>query len=51
VYAFGIAAAAITLPFAIWDWGVFVEDTLLFPLHLGRGSVPGGRRRRSAPCC
>jgi hypothetical protein len=33
----GLVAAGLTLPFALWDWGSFVEDTILFPLNLGTG--------------
>ena len=34
----GLVAATITVPFALWDWGAFVEDTVLFPLGLGHGA-------------
>jgi hypothetical protein len=33
----GLVAAGLILPFALWDWGAFVEDTILFPLNLGAG--------------
>jgi hypothetical protein len=33
----GLAGVAFTLPFAVWDFGAFVEDTVLFPLNAGHG--------------
>ena len=33
----GLVAATLTVPFALWDWDAFVEDTVLFPLGLGHG--------------
>ena len=32
-----ITSIALTLPFALWDLGAFVEDAILFPLGLGDG--------------
>jgi hypothetical protein len=37
VVAAGGVAAALIIPFAAWDVGAFVEDTILFPLNLGQG--------------
>jgi preprotein translocase subunit SecG len=34
----GLVAVTLTVPFALWDWGAFVEDTVLFPLGLGHGA-------------
>ncbi len=34
----GLVAVTLTVPFVLWDWGAFVEDTVLFPLGLGRGA-------------
>jgi hypothetical protein len=33
----GLVGFALTLPFAAWDLGAFVEDTIVFPLGSGRG--------------
>jgi hypothetical protein len=33
-----LVGASLVLPFALWDWGAFVEDTVLFPLGLGHGA-------------
>lgn len=33
----GLVGVVLTLPFAVWDLGAFVEDTVLFPLGVGRG--------------
>ena len=33
----GIVGLALSLPFAVWDFGAFVEDTILFPLNAGHG--------------
>jgi hypothetical protein len=32
-----ITSLALTLPFAVWDIGAFIEDVVLFPLGLGDG--------------
>ena len=34
----GLVAGTLTVPFALWDWDAFVEDTVLFPLGLGHGA-------------
>jgi uncharacterized membrane protein len=34
----GVVVLGLTLPFAVWDFGAFVEDTVLFPLDAGRGA-------------
>jgi len=34
----GLVGLGLTLPFAVWDFGAFVEDTVLFPLDAGRGT-------------
>jgi heme/copper-type cytochrome/quinol oxidase subunit 4 len=34
----GLVGAMFVVPFALWDWGAFVEDTVLFPLGLGHGA-------------
>jgi hypothetical protein len=34
----GLVGLGLTLPFAVWDFGAFVEDTVLFPLDVGRGA-------------
>jgi uncharacterized membrane protein len=34
----GGVAAAIVVPFILWDLGAFVEDAILFPLNLGGGT-------------
>jgi hypothetical protein len=33
----GLVGAGLALPFALWDFDAFVEDTVLFPLNLGQG--------------
>lgn len=33
----GLAGLVLALPFAVWDFGAFVEDTILFPLNVGDG--------------
>jgi hypothetical protein len=33
----GSVAAALIVPFALWNVGAFVEDAVLFPLNLGQG--------------
>ena len=33
----GLVGLGLTLPFAVWDFGAFVEDTILFPLDAGHG--------------
>jgi hypothetical protein len=33
----GLVGLLLTLPFAVWDLGAFVEDTVLFPVGAGRG--------------
>ena len=38
VLATGGVAAAIVVPFILWDVGAFVEDAILFPLNLGEGT-------------
>jgi Glycosyltransferase family 87 len=32
-----LVSTVLTLPFALWNWNAFVEDTVLFPLNLGHG--------------
>ena len=34
----GLVGATLVVPFALWDWDAFVEDTVLFPLGLGHGA-------------
>jgi hypothetical protein len=34
----GLVGAILTVPVALWDWGSFVEDAVLFPLGLGQGA-------------
>ena len=38
VLAAGSVAAALIVPFAVWDLSAFVEDAILFPLNLGQGT-------------
>jgi hypothetical protein len=38
VLAAGGVAAAVIVPFALWDMGAFIEDAILFPLNLGQGA-------------
>jgi glycosyl transferase family 87 len=33
----GLVGLGLALPFAVWDLGAFVEDTVLFPLNAGHG--------------
>lgn len=33
----GLVGLGLTLPFAVWDFGAFVDDTVLFPLNAGQG--------------
>ena len=33
----GLVGFGLTLPFAAWDLGAFIEDTILFPLGAGHG--------------
>jgi Glycosyltransferase family 87 len=33
----GLVGLGLTLPFAVWDFGAIVEDTILFPLDAGHG--------------
>jgi glycosyl transferase family 87 len=33
----GLVGLGLTLPFAVWDFEAFVEDTVLFPLNAGQG--------------
>jgi hypothetical protein len=33
----GLVGLGLTLPFAVWDFGAFVEDAILFPLDAGDG--------------
>jgi uncharacterized membrane protein len=37
VLAAGGVAAAVIVPFAVWDMEAFIEDAVLFPLNLGQG--------------
>jgi hypothetical protein len=34
----GLVGLGLSLPFAVWDFGSFVEDTVLFPLNAGHGA-------------
>ena len=34
----GLVGVGLAVPFAVWDFGAFVEDTVLFPLNVGHGA-------------
>jgi hypothetical protein len=34
----GLVGVGLAVPFALWDFGAFVEDTVLFPLNVGHGA-------------
>lgn len=37
-----LVGLGLSLPFAVWDFGAFVEDTILFPLNAGHGESAAG---------
>jgi len=37
-----LVGVGLSLPFAVWDFGAFVEDTILFPLNAGQGESAAG---------
>jgi hypothetical protein len=38
----GLVGLVLSVPFAVWDFGAFVEDTILFPLNAGQGESAAG---------
>jgi hypothetical protein len=38
----GLVGLVLSVPFAVWDFDAFVEDTILFPLNAGHGESAAG---------